>query len=489
MPLIALAALGIVACAGKMPTQAAGKIPITTSSKEAFKEYLTGRDLVEKLRATEGHAHFVKAVQLDPEFALAHLGMANTAPGPVEFFASVQKAVALADRVSEGEGNMIRAAEAAANSKPNEQRRLLEANAAAYPADERAQTQLGNLLFGSGEWEPAIVAYKKAIAIDPSFSAPYNQLGYALRNLGRTDEAEKVFRTYTELIPDEPNPYDSYAELLLFLGRNEEAITAYRNALDINPNFPSAYIGIGHAQVFLDRPDEARKAFTKLRFIARNDGEARQAYVWLAASYLYQGDYDGAVGELEKRAEIPKKSRDRLALSADYELIGEVLLEAGRAEAAQARFDESLALLEQSDVSAGIVETNRVDYLFDSARVAIRRGDLDAATRMAEQYRERTAARHITQEERLSHALQGVLALSRGDPKTAVGELEKSDQTDSRVQLYLARARLAAGDRAGAIAACREAVKFTGPDLSLAFARRPALELLAELTSTPPPAN
>lgn len=487
LPLIAIVTMGLVACADRKPVPGPGKVPITTSSKQALEEYLVGRDLVEKLRTTEAHAHFVKAVQLDPEFALAHLGMANTAPGPVEFFASVQKAVALADRVSPGEANMIRVAEAGANSKPLEQRRLLEANAAAYPGDERAQTQLGNFLFNSGEWEAAIAAYKRAIAIDPKFSAPYNQFGYALRHLGRTDEAEKVFRTYTELIPDEPNPYDSYAELLLHLGRNEEAIAAYKKALDINPNFPSAYIGIGHALIFLGRTDEARKAFTKLRFIARNDGEARQAYLWLAASYLYEGDYDGTIAELEKRVEIARKSRDRLSLSSDFELLAEVLLEANRPSEAQAKLDESLAILDQVEIPEGIRETNRVDYLFDSARVAIRRGDLEAATRLADDYRTRTAARHIPQEERMSHALQGLLALAKGDPKAAIAELEKADPEDPRVRLFIARAKAAAGDREGAIAACRQAVQFTGPDLSLAFARRHALELLAQLTAAPQP--
>ena len=50
-----------------------GKIPITTKSEEAKKEFLQGRDLAEKLRAQESISHFDKAIALDPDFASAEL--------------------------------------------------------------------------------------------------------------------------------------------------------------------------------------------------------------------------------------------------------------------------------------------------------------------------------------------------------------------------------------------------------------------------------
>ena len=54
-----------------------GKIAVTTSSEEARKEFLAGRDLAEKLRITDSIAHFDKAISLDPNFALAELNRAN----------------------------------------------------------------------------------------------------------------------------------------------------------------------------------------------------------------------------------------------------------------------------------------------------------------------------------------------------------------------------------------------------------------------------
>ena len=48
-----------------------GKIPVTTSSVEARKEFLQGRDLLEKLRAQNSIVHFQNATAKDPKFAQA----------------------------------------------------------------------------------------------------------------------------------------------------------------------------------------------------------------------------------------------------------------------------------------------------------------------------------------------------------------------------------------------------------------------------------
>ena len=58
----------------------AGKIPVTTSSDEARKEFLQGRDLSEKLLVQDSIQHFDKAISLDPNFASAELSRANVSP-------------------------------------------------------------------------------------------------------------------------------------------------------------------------------------------------------------------------------------------------------------------------------------------------------------------------------------------------------------------------------------------------------------------------
>ena len=92
-----------------------GKIPVTTKSEDARKEFLQGRELSEKLLAQDSVQHFDRAIALDPEFASAELAPANAAGTAKEFFEHLNKAVALADKASEGERLLILANQAGAN--------------------------------------------------------------------------------------------------------------------------------------------------------------------------------------------------------------------------------------------------------------------------------------------------------------------------------------------------------------------------------------
>ena len=175
--------LGLTGCTAPAEKKAEdGKVPITTQSEEASAAYLEGRDLLENLRLTDASEHFQKAVDLDPGFALAWLGLANTAPTNKDFWTALERAATEAHKVSEGERHMILAFEAGARSNPTSQRQHLQRLTAAFPQDERALNQLGIYHhFVSQQYPEAIAAYERAVAIAPGYAPPYNLIGYAHR--------------------------------------------------------------------------------------------------------------------------------------------------------------------------------------------------------------------------------------------------------------------------------------------------------------------
>ena len=134
----------------------ADRIPITTSSEEARQLYLEGRDLVEKLRATDARALFQQAAAKDPGFALAQVGLANSAGTAKEFFDAVARAVSLADKASEPEKLLVCALDAGAKGEPSRQKDCLTRLVAACPDDERAHNQMGAYHFGRQEYAEAI---------------------------------------------------------------------------------------------------------------------------------------------------------------------------------------------------------------------------------------------------------------------------------------------------------------------------------------------
>jgi tetratricopeptide (TPR) repeat protein len=479
---LAACALGFLAVAPA--ARPADRIPITTSSEDARQLYLKARDLVERLRATDARALFQQAATKDPAFALAQVGLANSAGTAKEFFDAVARAVSLADKASEPEKLVICALDAGAKGEPARQKDCLTRLVAACPDDERAHNQMGALHFGRQEYDEAIAEYEKANAINPAFSQPYNQKGYAYRFLGLYGKAEQAFKKYVELIPNDPNPHDSYAELLMKTGRFAEAIESYEKALSIDPNFVASHVGIGNARVFMGQGEEARRTYAKLAAIARNDGERRQAHFWTAMSYVHEGATDPALAELEKMAAIDEAARDLVALSGVTAQMGNVLLEAGRVDAAAEKYRERTRIIDEADVAAQVKEGARRQALFDEAGVALARSDLGSAKGRAAVYSKAVTAKGIPFEVRQGHELAGRIALAEKDYATAAAELRQANQQDPRVVYLTAVALQGKGDARSAKELATQAAEWNGLSNTYGFVRSKARTLVSG--TTPP---
>jgi tetratricopeptide (TPR) repeat protein len=478
---VRVAAAFALCAVGLAPVAAhADKIPVTTKSPEAKQLYLKGRDLAEKLRATDARALFEQAAARDPGFALAQVGLASSAGTAKQFFDAVARASALADKASEPEKLLICALDAGAKGEPSRQKGCLDRLVAACPDDERAHNQMGAFYFGRQEYEQAVAEYEKATALNPTFSQPYNQMGYAYRFLDRYPDAERAFKKYIELIPGDPNPYDSYAELLMKMGRFEESIKSYEKALSVDPNFVASYVGIGNDHVFMGQPAEARKTYAKLLGVARNDGERLIAHFWIAMSYVHEGATDQALAELEKSAAIDEAGKDLVALAGVTAQMGNVLLEAGRVDEAAAKYEQRTTIIDKAEVSPEVKDGAHRQALFDEARVALARGDVAAAKKKAEAYEAAVDARKLPFEVRQSHELRGRIALAEKDYKAAVAELDQANQQDPRVLYLSALALRGAGDKAAAREAGTKAADFNGLSPTYGYVRTKARTLVSE---------
>ena len=262
------------------------------------------------------------------------------------------------------------------------------------------------------------------MAVNPKFSQPYNQMGYAHRFLGRYDETEQAFKKYIELIPDDPNPYDSYAELLMERGRFEESVHNYEKALALDPHFVASYV--------------------RMYAVAEGLG-------------------------------------DKSAMAGDLNLMGNILLEAGRADAAREKFAKSLERSEQAPTPDEVKEAARRGMLFNEARVGLGRGDVATAKARAREYADAVAARKVPFEVRQTHEIAGLIALHEKDHAAAVAELEQANQQDPRVLYHLARAHRGLGDARAAREACRQAAEHNGLNFNYAYVREKARRMLAEI--------
>ena len=467
-------ALCVGAASGSAQTPSAGKIPITTSSQEARELYLKGRELAEKLRATDGRAYYKQAVAKDTNFAMGYIGLANTSGTTKEFIDAVTRAASLAAQVSDGERHVILGLEAAMKGNPAGTLSHYSELVRLYPNDERARTLLGNLYFGRQDYEAAVGHFVKATTINPSFSQPYNQLGYAYRFLERMGDAEAAFKKYVELIPNDPNPHDSYAELLLKLGRFDEAIKAYEKALSIDPNFVASYVGIGGVHLSAGRTEEARRTFGRIAEVARTTGERRLARFWAAASYVHEGATDKALEELRAGYSLAEADHDAGSMSGDLTQMGDVLREAGRFDEALEKYTAAVKAIEDAAVPDEFKAATKRNHVFEESRVAAARNDLETAKRKASEYGKLIAGRNAPFEIRQQHELAGLIALAEKRSADAVREFTRANQQDPRILYLTAVALREAGEPQKAHAMATKAAKFNGLAFNYGYVRAKA---------------
>ena len=483
-----ISALAFSACEPVEPNKAtssraaatSGKIPITTASEEARKEFLAGRDLSEKLRLTDSISHFDKAISLDPNFALAQLNRANVSPTAKEFFDHLKKAATLADKASDGERMLIQAAEAGANANPTKQKEILEKLVAAYPNDERAHFTLGGYYFGQQDYPQAIAHYKKATELAPDYSTAFNILGYAYRQNEAYSDAENAFKKYIELIPNDPNPYDSYAELLLKMGRFDEAITQYNKALAVEPNFVNSHFGIAAALAYQGKASDAQAELQKITQKARSDGERRTALFGQMVVAVDSGKLDQALAEVEKQYALGEKSNDAAAMAGDMQLKGNILLEMGKHDDAQKAYEQALKLTADSNLSQQIKDNTALFHHYNLARVAVAKKDLATAKTETEAFRKGAEAAKNANQLKQAHELLGRIAMEEKNYDTAIAELVQANQQNPDVLYLLGHAYHGKGDTAKAKESFTKAAKFNSlPALNYAFVRSKAEKELA----------
>ncbi len=452
-----------------------GKIPVTTASEEARKEFLQGRDLQEKLLIQDSIQHFDKAISLDPNFALAELNRANVSPTGKEFFDHLKKAVSLSDKASNGERLLILGNEAGANGNAAKQKEYLDQLVAAYPNDERAHFNLGGYYFGQQDMPQAIEHYKKATELNPNYSTAFNILGYAYRQNADYANAETAFKKYIELIPKDPNPYDSYAELLLKMGRFDESIAQYQKALAIDSNFINSHQGIAAALMYQGKPDEAAAELQKITDKARSDAERRTALFALTVVDVDSGKMDNALAEVDKQYALGEKTNDIPAMTGDLQLKGNIMLEMGKPDEARALFERGLKMTEDSNLSQEIKDNAKLFHHFNLTRVALAKKDLTTARAEAESFRKGTETLKNPFQTKQAHELLGMIALEAKDYENAVVELQQANQQNPYDLYRLCQAYQGRGDMGKAKEFCTKAANFNSlPQLNLAFIRTKA---------------
>jgi tetratricopeptide (TPR) repeat protein/predicted Ser/Thr protein kinase len=215
----------------------------TTKSLEAYNYFLRGREDYEKFYYADARRNLERAVELDPEFAMAYSYLVRVytslgnSPAIDEAFQKLEK---FGGKVSGKEGLYIKALLASrGKDKGKEQIDILRGIIADYPEEKRARLDLAARLNGMGKYEEAATELNLLLKLDPKFGPALNLIAYAYGNQKKYDLAIKYFQEYAAVSPGDANPYDSMGELYFSMGKWDAAVEKFKEAIQIKPDFGS----------------------------------------------------------------------------------------------------------------------------------------------------------------------------------------------------------------------------------------------------------
>jgi len=170
----------------------------TTPSLEALKSFSLGRRESAAGRVSAATPFYQRAVELDPNFAMAYLAMTPVGAGRQEeeqAAQNIRKAYALRDKVSEKERLSIEAGYyAAVTGEAEKAISVYEMWRQTYPRDEPPYTALGVMYRRLGKHEKALEEYREALRRRPDLAVSYQNVAAELVSIGRLDEAEAVYK-------------------------------------------------------------------------------------------------------------------------------------------------------------------------------------------------------------------------------------------------------------------------------------------------------
>jgi len=175
----------------------------TTSSLEALKAYSLGVELNRRGKYLEMIPFFKRAVELDPNFAIAYarlsLGYYNSGQRGLAAEAA-QKAFELRERASEREKFYITSRYYSdATGEVEKAIEVYELWIKTYPRGDLPNTNLSRRYSEIGRFDNTIEQASEAIRRNPNISAAHHNLGQALMRLNRFDEARGSYERAVSL--------------------------------------------------------------------------------------------------------------------------------------------------------------------------------------------------------------------------------------------------------------------------------------------------
>jgi len=305
-------------------------------SPEAYEAYLKGRFYWNKRSGQDiikGIEYFQHAIEVDPDYALAYAGLAESYVLLPDFAdarprevipkarAAAAKAIEIDDTLAEAHTPLAFISgyyDYDVAGAEREFKRAIELN----PGDATAHHWYALWLLFLGRHDEATAEIEKARNLDPLSLAINTSVGTVLLYSRHYDSAIGQYRKTLEMDSSFVQAHDYLGNAYLQNGMHEQAIAEFQKAVDLSGGQVRCMAGLGRAYAAAGRQEQARKTLEQLKeraqrsYVSRYElaliyvglGEKEQAFASLEQAYE---EHDRRLMELEAGPQVDPLRSDR----------------------------------------------------------------------------------------------------------------------------------------------------------------------------------
>jgi len=295
----------------------------TTTSMEAYQYFIKGREDFYDQYIKDAIIRLEKAVELDPDFAMAYLYLGYTHNHLMvdlekgkEYY---EKARSLTEKVTEKEKLLIEAEYTKAVEFVREKwLEIMHTIIEKYPREKQAHLELCKYYRASQMYDESIKHAEIVLALDPGRGDAYEDLAFAYTNIGDDKTALEYLEKGSAALPGDPRMNIATGHLYVKMGKIDDAIRKFKTALDLEPDFPIQNY-IAYAYAMKEDYSEAFAWCEKFRENPLSEGIKAKGY-WLTAFYHRW------LGNIEQAIEDSKKAWDIFHGMGNRDFMSEYLL-------------------------------------------------------------------------------------------------------------------------------------------------------------------
>jgi len=266
---------------------------VTTSSVEAYRDFVQGMNHHERLEEREARAFLERALLKDPEFAMAQAKLSvvhanlGDMPKAREYAA---RALENAERLPPAERYYIEGRYYSLDPTTfNKAIAAYQAAVDAMPDQMAARNNLAQMLIYARRYGEALVHLEDLRRRGITFPGTYMSLAEAYVASGQPHKAEQALTEYVERHPDRAAGYENLAQFLTARGRYDEALAAYDRVGQLDPRNFKVDLGRFTVETLRGHWVDAEQAARRL-YGSPNPNEHWQGGVAMATLALYRGD-------------------------------------------------------------------------------------------------------------------------------------------------------------------------------------------------------